>query len=98
MKEMIYNHHDLTILGNWLLLIPYVQKQKGGVLIPETAQNIDVHTVCMISAVGIDVKNKTDLQEGTIVLVPKKKGKLLNYEGFDFKMVQEDDILAIIEP
>jgi len=88
--------NDLKPLDNNIIVIPYIQKQSGGVILPPSITKNEVPPAYVISALGPNVKNK-ELQEGTVVLIPRKTGKWVYFEDFKYILVNEDDILCIFE-
>lgn len=88
---------ELRVLGNNILLIPQtMEESRNGIIFSKKLQEQEVKNICTISVVGDDVKNK-DLQEGITVLIPRHTGKWVEFEGFKYVLVKEDDILCIID-
>lgn len=89
---------SLKILNDNILLIQYTQeKTNNGIIIPTTTQKQEVKIICYISALGPNIKNKDLLKEGTFVIIPRHTGKWVEFDGFKYVLVKEDDILAVIE-
>ena len=88
---------ELRPLDDNVIVIPYIQKEtNGGIILPSKLVETEVPSVHIVSAVGPNVKNK-DIKEGTVVIIPKRTGKWVPFEGFKYVKVNESDILAIIE-
>lgn len=88
---------ELRPLNDNIIVIPYIQKKtnSGIILAPETVKN-EIPPAYIISALGPDVKNK-ELKEGTVVMIPRKTGTWVPFEGFKYILVNESDIIAILE-
>ena len=68
----------------------------SGIIIPDTAQ--EKPQKGHVLAVGSGTKDhKMSVKVGDTVLYSKYAGSELNYEGDDYLIVKESDILAIIE-
>ena len=68
----------------------------SGIIIPDTAQEKPQQG--HVLAVGSGTKDhKMSVKVGDTVLYSKYAGSELNYEGEDYLIVKESDILAIIE-
>jgi chaperonin GroES len=68
----------------------------SGIIIPDTAQ--EKPQKGHVLAVGSGTKDhKMSVKVGNTVLYSKYAGSELNYEGDDYLIVKESDILAIIE-
>ena len=71
------------------------EKTKGGIIIPDTAK--EKPQKGKIVAVGPGEKdNKITLKVGDCVLYGKYSGTEINYEGSDYLIMKESDVLAII--
>jgi len=79
-----------------IIIIPYIQKQYGSILLPSGVTKNEVPPAYVISSVGPEVKNK-ELQEGTVVIIPRRTGRWVEFEGFKYILVNESDIICIIE-
>jgi len=89
--------NELKPLNDNIIVIPYIQKEtSGGIILPSSLTKNEIPPAYVISAVGPKVKNK-DLQEGTVVIIPRKTGRWVNFEDFKYILVNENDILCIIE-
>jgi len=71
------------------------QKTAGGIIIPDTAKEKPQRGTVM--AVGNGKKDEPmTVKAGDIVLYGKYSGTEINYEGKDYLIMKESDILAII--
>ena len=71
------------------------EKSAGGIIIPDTAQ--EKPQKGMIVAVGKGTKeNPLSVKVGDSVLYGKYSGTDLKYDGKDYLIMKESDILAII--
>lgn len=72
------------------------EKTKGGIIIPDTAKEKPQRGTVVAVGPGKD-GNLMTVQEGDTVLYGKYAGQELNYEGQDYLIVREDDILVILD-
>ena len=90
-------------LGDRVLVEPVEEKEvkKGGIIIPDSAK--EKPTEAMIVALGT---GKTDddgkkvpfeVKKGDRVLISKYGGTEIKLDGKEFKILNSDDILAILE-
>lgn len=86
----------LQPLADRVLVEPLAAEEKvGGIYIPDTAK--EKPQKGKIIAVGPgDNDNKVTLKVGDCVLYGKYSGTEINYEGSDYLIMKESDILAII--
>lgn len=86
----------LQPLADRVLVEPLAAEEKvGGIYIPDTAK--EKPQKGKIIAVGPgDKDNKVTLKVGDCVLYGKYSGTEINYEGSDYLIMKESDILAII--
>jgi len=71
------------------------QKTAGGIIIPDTAKEKPQRGT--VIAVGKGKKDEPmTVKAGDIVLYGKYSGTEINYEGKDYLIMKESDILAII--
>lgn len=71
------------------------EKTKGGIIIPDTAQ--EKPQMGEVVAVGPGKEgNLPTVQVGDKVLYGKYAGQELNYRGEDYLIVREDDILVVV--
>ena len=92
-------------IGDRILVEPIEEKaqngKKGGIIIPDTAKEKPMES--MVVAVGAgktgdDGKRvPVEVKKGDRVLVSKYGGTEIKLDGKDFKILNGDDILAVIE-
>jgi chaperonin GroES len=87
---------NIKPLADRVLVEPLAAEEKvGGIYIPDTAK--EKPQKGKIIAVGPgDKENKVTLKVGDCVLYGKYSGTEINYEGSDYLIMKESDILAII--
>jgi len=94
---------NLKTLGDRVLVEPVEEKEvkKGGIIIPDTAK--EKPTEGMIVALGT---GKTDdngkkvpfeVKKGDRVLISKYGGTEIKLDGKEYKILNSDDILAVVE-
>ncbi len=71
------------------------EKTKGGIIIPDTAKEKPQRGEVVAVGPGKD-GNLMTVQEGDVVLYGKYAGQELNYEGEDYIIMREDDILVVL--
>ncbi|GJM35101.1 MAG: 10 kDa chaperonin [Saprospiraceae bacterium] len=69
---------------------------KGGIIIPDTAKEKPQRGEVIAIGPGKD-GNLMTVQVGDIVLYGKYAGQEMNYNGDDYLIMREDDILVILE-
>jgi chaperonin GroES len=69
---------------------------KGGIIIPDTAKEKPQRGEVVAVGPGKD-GNLMTVQVGDIVLYGKYAGQELNYQGDDFLIMREDDILVVLD-
>ena len=74
---------------------PAEEKTKGGIIIPDTAKEKPQRGEIIAVGPGKD-GNLMTVQVGDTVLYGKYAGQELNYEGEDYLIMREDDILIIL--
>lgn len=74
---------------------PAEDKTKGGIIIPDTAKEKPQRGEVVAVGPGKD-GNLMTVNVGDIVLYGKYSGQEINYEGQDYLIMREDDILVII--
>ncbi len=74
---------------------PAEEKTKGGLIIPDTAKEKPQRGEVIAVGPGKDDKKMT-VSVGDIVLYGKYAGQELSYEGADYLIMREDDILVIL--
>ena len=88
----------ITPLADRVLVQPSAAETKtaSGIIIPDTAQ--EKPQKGSIVAVGKGTKdNPITVKKGDLVLYGKYAGTELNYDGEDYLIMKESDILAIID-
>ena len=68
---------------------------KGGIIIPDTAKEKPQRGTIIAVGPGKD-GNKLTVKKGDAVLYGKYAGQELNYEGKDYLIMREDDILVVL--
>ena len=71
------------------------EKTKGGIIIPDTAKEKPQRGEVVAVGPGKD-GNLMTVQVGDVVLYGKYAGQELNYEGQDYIIMREDDILVVL--
>lgn len=90
-------------LGDRVLVEPVEEKEvkKGGIIIPDTAKEKPMESRIIALGTGkIDEKgNKVpfEVKKGDRVLVSKYGGTEIKLDGKEYKILNVDDILAVIE-
>jgi chaperonin GroES len=74
---------------------PAEEKTKGGIIIPDTAKEKPQRGEVVAVGPGKDDVKMT-VKVGDIVLYGKYSGQELSYEGVDYLIMREDDVLVII--
>lgn len=74
---------------------PADEKTKGGLIIPDTAKEKPQRGEVVAVGPGKD-GNLMTVQVGDMVLYGKYSGQEINYEGQDYLIMREDDILCVI--
>jgi chaperonin GroES len=72
------------------------EKTKGGIIIPDTAKEKPQRGEVIAVGPGKD-GNLMTVAAGDIVLYGKYAGQELNYDGEDYLIMREDDILVILD-
>ena len=75
---------------------PADEKTKGGIIIPETAKEKPQRGEVIAVGPGKD-GNKMTVKKGDKILYGKYAGQELAYEGEDYLIMREDDILVILK-
>lgn len=80
----------------WVQSSPAEEKTASGIIIPDTAKEKPVRgTVVAVSTKDDEDKSPT-VKIGDTVLYGKYAGTEVNYEGKDYLIMRESDILAVI--
>ncbi len=74
---------------------PAEEKTKGGIIIPDTAKEKPLRGEVVAVGPGKD-GNLMTVQPGDIVLYGKYAGQEISFEGNDYLIMREDDILVIL--
>ena len=74
---------------------PAEEITKGGIIIPDTAKEMPQRGEIVAVGPGKD-GNLMTVQVGDIVLYGKYAGQELSYEGVDYLIMREDDILVVL--
>jgi chaperonin GroES len=74
---------------------PAEEKTSGGIIIPDTAKEKPLRGEIVAVGPGKD-GNLMNVQVGDTVLYGKYAGQELNYQGQDYLIMREDDILVIL--
>jgi chaperonin GroES len=75
---------------------PADEKTRGGIIIPDTAKEKPQRGEVVAVGPGKD-GNLMTVAVGDIVLYGKYAGTELNYEGVDYLIMREDDVLVILD-
>ncbi len=71
------------------------EKTSGGIIIPDTAKEKPQRGEVIAVGPGKDDKAMT-VKVGDVVLYGKYAGQDLNYQGVDYLIMREDDILIVL--
>lgn len=74
---------------------PAEEKTKGGIIIPDTAKEKPQRGEIVAVGPGKD-GNLMTVQVGDIVLYGKYSGQEINYEGQDYLIMREEEVLCIL--
>lgn len=75
---------------------PAEAKTAGGIIIPDTAKEKPQRGEVVAVGPGKD-GNKMTVKEGDIILYGKYAGQELAYQGTDYLIMREDDVLVILD-
>ncbi len=75
---------------------PADEKTKGGIIIPDTAKEKPQRGEVVAVGPGKD-GNMMTVSAGDIVLYGKYAGQEINYEGHDYLIMREEEILVILD-
>lgn len=75
---------------------PAEEKTSGGIIIPDTAKEKPQRGEIIAVGPGKD-GNKMTVKAGDIVLYGKYAGQELAYQGTDYLIMREDDVLVILD-
>ena len=84
-------------LGDRILVEAVEEKEvkKGGIIIPDTAKEKPMESV--VVALGTGKKVAFEVKKGDRVLISKYGGTEIKLDGKEYKILNSDDILAVIE-
>jgi chaperonin GroES len=94
---------NLKPLGDRVLVEPVEEKEtkKGGIIIPDSAKEKPMESLVIAIGTGkTDDNGKKvpfEVKKGDRVLVSKYGGTEIKLDGKDYKILNSDDILAVIE-
>jgi len=94
---------NLKPLGDRILVEPVEEKEvkKGGIIIPDSAKEKPTEaTVVALGTGKTDDSGKKvpfEVKKGDRVLISKYGGTEVKIEGKEYKILNSDDILAVIE-
>ena len=74
---------------------PAEEKTKGGIIIPDTAKEKPQKGEVVAVGPGKE-DNKMTVKKGDTVLYGKYAGQELSFEGEDYLIMREDDILVVL--
>lgn len=72
------------------------EKTTGGIIIPDTAKEKPQKGKIVAVGPGKD-GNKLTTKKGDVVLYGKYAGQEINYQGKDYLIMREDDVLVILD-
>jgi len=94
---------NLKPLGDRVLVEPVEEKEvkKGGIIIPDSAKEKPTEAVIVALGTGKtdDAGKKVafEVKKGDRVLISKYGGTEIKLEGKEYKLLNSDDILAVLE-
>ena len=94
---------NLKPIGDRVLVEPAPEKEskKGGIIIPDTAKEKPMEGIVVALGTGKtdDKGNKVpfEIKKGARVLISKYGGTELKRDGKEYKILNSDDILGVIE-
>jgi len=94
---------NLKPLGDRVLVEPAEEKEvkKGGIIIPDSAKEKPMESIVVALGTGkTDDNGKKvpfEVKKGDRVLVSKYGGTEIKLDGKEYKILNSDDILAVIE-
>lgn len=90
-------------LGGRVLVEPVKngEEQKGGIIIPDSAKEKPQQATVVALGTGVpDDQGKPqpfNVKEGDLVLMPKYGGTEVKFDGKEYKIMREDELLAILD-
>jgi chaperonin GroES len=94
---------NIKPLGDRILVEPAEEKEtkKGGIIIPDTAKEKPQEGIVRVLGTGKTDENGKkiafELKVGDRVLISKYGGTEIKLDGKEYKILNTDDILAVIE-
>ena len=94
---------NLKPLGDRVLVEPVEEKEvkKGGIIIPDTAKEKPTEGLVVALGTGnTDDNGKKvpfEVKKGDRVLISKYGGTEIKLDGKEFKILNSDDVLAVVE-
>ena len=94
---------NLKPLGDRVLVEPVEEKEvkKGGIIIPDTAKEKPTEGLVVALGTGKTDDNgkkvPSEVKKGDRVLISKYGGTEIKLDGKEFKILNSDDILAVVE-
>src|SRR6059036_2460680 len=96
---------NVTPVGDRILVEPVEEKEnkakKGGIIIPDTAKEKPMESVVVALGTGkVDDNGKKvplEVKKGDHVLASKYGGTEIKLDGKEYKILNSDDVLAVIE-
>jgi chaperonin GroES len=96
---------NVSPIGDRILVEPVEEKEnkgkKGGIIIPDTAKEKPMESTVVALGTGKTGDNGKkipfDVKKGDRVLVTKYGGTEIKLDGKEYKILNSDDILAVIE-
>ena len=85
-------------INDRVVVLPSAAEKKtaGGIIIPDTAKEKPQRGTIVAAGPGKD-GNKLTVKKGDIVLYGKYAGQEISYDGKDYLIMREDDILVILD-
>ena len=89
---------NITPLHDRVIVTPAAAEEKtaGGIIIPDTVKEKPQKGEIVAVGPGKDGNSMT-VKVGDVVLYGKYGGQELSYEGTDYLIMREDDILVVLE-
>jgi len=94
---------NLKPLGDRVLVEPVEEKEtkKGGIIIPDSAKEKPTEAIVVALGTGKTddkgVKTPFEVKKGDRVLISKYGGTEIKLEGKEYKLLNCDDILAVLD-
>jgi chaperonin GroES len=87
---------NIRPLGDRVIILPAPAEEKtaSGIIIPDTAKEKPQQGT--VIAVPAEEDSPVNVKAGDLVLYGKYAGTEISYEGVDYLIMKQDDILAVI--